>query len=354
MIRENISVFHPIRLFLVAALGRTDTGAHINAVDLRYWTKRASMHSSCGMSPATTPSANIVIGRAEVNGIRLSYRIAGSGEPVVLLHGFPETSNAWRHVMPALAEHYTVIAPDLRGFGASDRPDSGYDKRTVAEDVHQLTQHLGLGPINLVGHDVGMMVAYAYACAFPDEVRRLVLMEAALPGLGLEKLYDADKYPRMYHLPLFEAPNGLAEALIAGREKMFVRHFMQQQAYNVSALEENVLDQYADNLAAPGSLRAGIAYFRAHKLDAKHNRENSRKKLEMPVLTIGGTASFGADLEGEIQPLASQMRAVMIDHCGHYLAEEQPERIVDELVRFFAEGDPRASDDSALKSGKSE
>ncbi len=283
-------------------------------------------------------ASGMSFGRAEVNGIRMYYRMAGSGEPVVLLHGFPETSNAWRKVMPGLAEHYTVIAPDLRGFGASDRPDTGYDKRTVAEDVHQLVDQLGLGPINLVSHDVGMMVGYAYASAFPSEVKRLVLMEAALPGLGLEKLYDADKYPRMYHLPLFEAPNGLAEALITGREKMFVRHFMRQQAYNTVALEDHVLDGYAEQLAAPGALRAGIAYFRAHKSDAEHNRENAKTKLPMPVLTVGGTASFGADLEGEIRPLAKDMRAVMIDECGHYVAEEQPERLIEELLRFFREG----------------
>ena len=284
----------------------------------------------------TTPST-FTFGRADVNGIRMYYRMAGSGEPVVLLHGFPETSNAWRKVMPTLAEHYTVLAPDLRGFGASDRPDTGYDKRTVAEDVHQLVYQLGLGPINLVSHDVGMMVGYAYASAFPSEVKRLVLMEAALPGLGLEKLYDADKYPRMYHLPLFEAPNGLAEALITGREKMFVGHFMRQQAYNTAALEDDVLDGYANCLAAPGALRAGIAYFRAHKIDAEHNREIAKTKLPMPVLTVGGTASFGADLEGEFRPLAKRMRAVMVENCGHYLAEEQPEHLVDELLRFFRE-----------------
>lgn len=281
--------------------------------------------------------STVTFGRAEVNGIRIYYRVCGAGEPVVLLHGFPETSNAWRKVMPALAEHYTVIAPDLRGFGASDRPDTGYDKRTVAEDIHQLVHRLHVGPINLVSHDVGMMVGYAYASAYPSEVKRLVLMEAALPGLGLEKLYDADIYPRMYHLPLFEAPNGLAEALITGREKMFVWHFMRQQAYNIAGLEDDVLDGYAEQLAAPGALRAGIAYFRAHKIDAEDNRKNAKTKLPMPVLTVGGTASFGADLEGEIRPLAKHMRAVMIDKCGHYLAEEQPERLIEELLRFFRE-----------------
>lgn len=256
--------------------------------------------------------------RVEIDGMRQHYLLAGSGEPVVLLHGFPETSYAWRKIIPALSEHYTVVAPDLRGCGDTDRPSGGYDKRTVAADVHRLVRHLRLGPINLVSHDVGMMVGYAYACAYPTEVRRLVLMEAALPGLGLEALYDAIKYPRMYHLPLFDAPNGLAEALIAGREKMFVSHFMRQQTYDPTGPEEDALEEYARRLAAPGALHAGIEYFRAHKIDAEHNREHAKTRLPMPVLTVGGTASFGANLEPEIRPLVENLRSVMIDECGHF------------------------------------
>ena len=275
--------------------------------------------------------------RVEIDGMRQHYLLAGSGEPVVLLHGFPETSYAWRKIIPALSEHYTVLAPDLRGCGDTDRPSGGYDKRTVAADVHRLIKHLRLGAINLVSHDVGMMVGYAYACAYPSEVRRLVLMEAALPGLGLEALYDAIKYPRMYHLPLFDAPNGLAEALIAGREKMFVSHFMRQQTYDPTGPEEDALEEYARRLAAPGALHAGIEYFRAHKIDAEHNREHAKTRLPMPVLTVGGTASFGANLEGEIRPLVENLRSVMIDECGHYLAEEKPARVVEELCRFFHE-----------------
>ncbi len=275
--------------------------------------------------------------RAEVNGIRLHYTAAGTGEPLVLLHGFPMTSYHWRKIMPALAERFTVIAPDLRGCGDSDRPTSGYDKRTVAEDIHQLVRHLDLGSINLVSHDVGMMVAYAYASRYPAQVKRLVLMEAALAGFGLEELYDAAKNPRMFHLPLFEAPNGLAEALITGREKLFVSHMMRQQAYDTTALDDVMLDEYARHLAAPGALHGGIEYFRAHTVDAEHNREHARTKLQMPVLTVGGMASFGVHLEGEIRPLAANMRAVMIDQCGHYLAEEQPERLTAELLRFLEE-----------------
>ena len=275
--------------------------------------------------------------QAEVNGVRMSYRRAGEGPPVVLLHGFPETSHAWRKLLPLLAKRHTLIAPDLRGCGASDRPTTGYDKRTVATDLRDLMRGLDLGPVNLVAHDVGMMVGYAYACAYPDQVRRLVLMEAALPGLGLEAMYDAAKFPRMYHLPLFEAPNGLAEALIAGRERIFVDHFMRQQAYNQDGLEPEALDEYARCLAAPGALSGGIAYFRAHGLDAEHNRENAKTKLAMPVMTLGGTASFGAGLKAQVEPLVKSLHHVMIEDCGHYLAEEQPERVADELLRFFTD-----------------
>ena len=289
------------------------------------------------MSIASTASMPGTHHRTEVNGIRLHYTQAGSGEPLVLLHGFPMTSFHWRKIIPALAERFTVIAPDLRGCGDSDRPTSGYDKRTVAEDIHQLVEQLGLGPVNLVSHDVGMMVGYAYASRYPAEVRRLVLMEAALAGFGLEELYDAARTPRMFHLPLFEAPNGLAEALITGREQMFVSHMMRQQAYDPAALGREAMDEYARRLSAPGALHGGIEYFRTHTIDAEHNREHARTKLPMPVLTVGGTASFGANLEGEIRPLAADMRAVMIDQCGHYLAEEQPERLTQILLEFLGE-----------------
>ncbi len=273
----------------------------------------------------------------EVNGIKIHFTMAGNGEPVVLLHGFPMTSYYWRKIIPDLAERFTIVAPDLRGCGDSDRPTSGYDKCTVAEDIHQLVQHLKLGPINLVSHDVGMMVAYAYASKYASEVKRLVLTEAALAGLGLEKLFDSTKNPRMFHLPLFSAPNGLAEALITGREKLFVSHMMRQQAYDTTALDEATLDEYARHIAAPGALHGGIEYFRTHTADAVQNREYAKTKLPMPVLTIGGSASFGRNLEAEIRPLASKMRSVMIDQCGHYLAEERPEQLKNELMQFLSE-----------------
>ena len=273
-----------------------------------------------------------------INGIRQHFVTAGSGEPLLLVHGFPQTHYAWRKIIAALSERYFVIAPDLRGCGDSERPETMFDKQEVAADLHALLERLGAGSVNLVSHDVGMMVGYAYAATYRDQVRRAVLMEAALPGLGLEDLYDSDAYPRMYHLGLFEAPSGFAEMLITGREKPFVDHFMRQQAANPAALEEDALDEYARRLAAPGGLRGGITYFRTHRLDARHNRQHAQQRLGMPVMTVGGTASFGAALRDQLAPLVQHHRHEMIEDCGHYLAEEQPQRLTELLLDFVGDG----------------
>jgi pimeloyl-ACP methyl ester carboxylesterase len=287
------------------------------------------------MTPDVTHALPVSHHTAELNGIRVHYVTAGTGEPVVLVHGFPQTWYAWRKITPALAARYTVIAPDLRGCGDTDRPDVTFDKRTAAEDIHQLVQHLGVGPVNLVGHDVGTMVSYAYAATYRNEVRRLALMESALPGFGLEDLYDADAYPRMYHLGLSEAPNGLAEALINGRELMFVSHFMRQQTYDPTGPDEDALAEYALRLGAPGALRCGLGYFRSHKIDAEHNRQSARTKLAMPVLTVGASLSFKDILAERTPELAEHVRSVVIPECGHYLAEEQPDRLAAVLLSFL-------------------
>ena len=290
------------------------------------------------MTPDVARAVPVSHHTVELNGIRLHYVTAGQGEPVVLVHGFPETWYAWRKVIPALASRHLVIAPDLRGCGDTDRPDGVFDKRTAAEDVHQLVRHLGVGPVNLIGHDVGTMVSYAYAAAYRTEVRRLALLESALPGFGLEELYDAGAYPRMYHLGLSEAPNGLAEALIAGRERMFVSHFMRQQTYDPTGPDDDAVAEYAMRLAAPGALRCGLGYFRSHKADAEENRQSARTKLTMPVLTIGGSLSFKDLLAERMPELAERVRSVVIPECGHYVAEEQPDRLTAVLLPFLAEG----------------
>ena len=273
--------------------------------------------------------------KASIRGVTLHYVTAGSGDPVVLLHGWPQTWREWRRVIPPLAARYTVIAPDLRGFGDSDKTGEGYDKRTVAGDVRGLVEHLDLGPIHLVGHDLGMMVAYAYASAHPTDVRSLVVAEAGLPGLGLEAFFDTAEHPELWHFGFFRAPNNVAESLIAGRERSFVSHFIRQQLYDPTSIPEADLDEYARRLASPGSLRASLAHYRAFATDAEHNREHARTRLPMPVLAIGGAFSVGGAVEAAMKPLARQVEGLTIERCGHYVAEERPDVVVAELLRFF-------------------
>lgn len=273
---------------------------------------------------------------ATVNGVRLHYVTAGSGDPLILLHGWPQSWREWHHLIPLLAARFTVIAPDMRGFGDSDKPTSGYDKRTVAQDIRQLGQHLGFSKINLVGHDIGMMVAYEYASAYPSEVQRLAVLEAGLPGLGLEALQDSAKFPHLWHFGFFSAP-GVAEALIAGREKMFLSHFIRHLAYDSYAVSDDDLDEYADRMSAPGALRAGFEHYRAFPVDADNNRENARAMLPMPVLAIGGDHSMGEHVGHIMQPLANSVRTVVVQHSGHWIPEERPDQLADLLIDFFTQ-----------------
>lgn len=285
---------------------------------------------------STSSNTNISHHTAVVNGVRLHYVMAGSGEPLVLLHGFPQTWREWHQMIPALAEKFTVIAPDLRGFGDSDKPGSGYDKRTVAEDIYQLVQHLGFKDINLVGHDIGMMVAYEYASAHPGEVTRLAMLEAGLPGLGLEALFDSAAFPQFYHFGFFRAP-GLAEALIAGREKMFITAFIRHLAYDTYAVTDADLNEYAERLSAPGALRASFEHYRAFDIDAVNNQQNAQTKLTMPVLAVGGQYCMNDQMGFIMNPLAEDVQSVVIERSGHWLTEEQPEQLTSVLLDFFTQ-----------------
>lgn len=271
---------------------------------------------------------------AAVNGVRLHYVRAGSGDPLVLLHGWPQSWLEWRHIIPVLASRFTVIAPDMRGFGDSDKPTSGYDKRTVAQDIRLLVHQLGFSEINLVGHDIGMMVAYEYAAAHPTEIRRLAVLEAGLPGLGLEALLDAAKFPQFWHFGFFMAP-GVAETLVAGREKMFLRHFIRHLAYDTYAVTEDDINEYADRMSAPGALRAGFEHYRAFPADARNNQENARTKLSMPVLAIGGDHCMGDQVGQIMRSLADSVSTAVIERSGHWIPEEQPEQLADLLIGFF-------------------
>lgn len=272
---------------------------------------------------------------ALANGIRLHYVHAGSGDPVVLLHGWPQTWYMWRKIIPALAERYTVIAPDLRGFGESAKPVDGYDKKTVAEDVHELVRQLGLGRIFLVGHDLGGPVAYAYAWAHPGEVRRLVILDTALT---IDDAEFAEFYKRLFHLS-FHAQPDIAVALVSGRERTYLTHFY-RNCYNPGAFSAADIDEYVTCFSAPGAMRASMAHYGALPLDLEHRKEMAKRKLEMPVLALGGEMSFGKRVLRSCEQVAQDVRGGAIAGCAHWIAEEQPEELARRLLAFFAEESP--------------
>jgi pimeloyl-ACP methyl ester carboxylesterase len=279
--------------------------------------------------------------RARVNGILIHYVTAGAGEPVVLLHGFAQTWREWRRdVIPALARRYRVIAPDLRGFGDSEKPITGYEKQTVAEDIWQLVRHLGLGRIFLVGHDFGAAVAYAFAAAHRDAVRRLAILEMIMPGFGYE---DCMQHPfvtdglgrKVWHLAFHDAPE-MPELLIAGRERTYLRWFFDHFAYAPGAISEEDLDDYERCYAGAGGLRA-LGYYRTHFVDAEHNRESAKRPLEMPVLALGGDAFLGGIVKQGMDALARDVRGGVIERCGHWIPDERPEALLELLLPFLAE-----------------
>lgn len=267
--------------------------------------------------------------------VRLHYVVAGRGEPVVLLHGWPQTWFEWRRIIPALAAKYTVITPDLRGLGDSSKPIGGYDKRTVAGDVYQLVHKLGFEHINLVGHDWGGPTAYAYAAAHPEDVRKLVILDVSIPNETWEK-FPMFNRRGIWHLT-FHGVRDLPEALITGRERTYLSWFYRSAAYNPEAITAPEVDEYVRCYSAPGGLRAGFEYYRAIRTDIEHNKEFARTKLKMPVLALGGDCGFGQAPLLSMRELAENVRGGVIERCGHWIAEEQTAYLIEQLTTFFAE-----------------
>lgn len=276
---------------------------------------------------------------AEIGEVMLHYVTLGSGSPVVLLHGWPQTWYEWRLVMPKLAEKFTVIAPDLRGLGDSSRPLSGYDKRTVANDVWCLvTEKLGHATFHLVGHDWGGPTAYALAASHPEAVTRLAIVDVVIPGDG----GDFSQAGRRWHHQFHMTPD-LPEALVTGRERTYLQWFYQTFAYRPGAIDEAALDEFVRTYSQPGALRAGFNYYRAMIEDAKVNAAQLATgfRLPMPVLAVGGGVSYphgrgrGADVEASMRRVATDVRGAVIPECGHFVPEEAPEALSRLLLEFL-------------------
>jgi pimeloyl-ACP methyl ester carboxylesterase len=282
-------------------------------------------------------------GMADIEpGLRIHYVTAGGGpRTMVLLHGFPQTWWQWRHVIPTLVDGgFRVVAPDYRGAGHSWRPPGGYDKRTMAGDIQRLLrEHLAIeGPIVLVGHDIGLMVAYAYAQAYRDEVSRLVIADAPLPGTAVFDRLRSD--PRVWHFA-FHGARDVPEMLVAGRERQYLQAFFNARCFDPSAIGDEDLDVYASTYSAAGAMRAGFEVYRAFDQDADDNRAALARdgRLTVPVLAMGGeTSTSGPVVEEMMREVAEDVAGVRVPRTAHWVAEENPEAFVRAVLEFAGSG----------------
>lgn len=270
---------------------------------------------------------------ADVNGVTLHYLQAGQGDasPVVLLHGYAETSHMWRPLMPQLAGRHVVIAPDLRGAGQSSKPEGGYDKKTLAQDIHALVKSLGYRKVKIVGHDIGLMVAYAYAAQYPDEVDSIVLMDAFLPGVG-----DWTHVWLLRDLWHFHFYGETPLKLVDGRERIYFEHFWNDFAADRSrSIPEADRQFYAAEYARPGGMRAGFEYFRNFEQDAKDFAGFAKTPLHMPMLVLSGEKAGGQFLIDQARLVDTNVEGVIIKGSGHWLMEEAPGQTIPALVAFL-------------------
>src|SRR6266853_1229098 len=289
------------------------------------------LSSSSLIATAAIVPAGFTEGFADVNGVRLHYFIGGKGGPVVLLHGYAETSHMWLPIMPPLTTNHTVIVPDLRGAGDSSKPDSGYDKKNMAVDIHDLATALEFNRVSIVGHDIGLMVAYAYAAQFPQATERVVLMDAFLPGIGNWK--DVWLMRDLWHFHFY---GDVPLALVKGRERIYLEHFWNDFAADrkrsVPEVDRRV---YARAYAQPGAMRAGFEYFRNLERDAEDFARLGRTRLAMPVSVMSGEKSGGTFLIDQVKLVGTDVRGQVIAGSGHWLMEEAPKTVIPALLDFL-------------------
>jgi pimeloyl-ACP methyl ester carboxylesterase len=269
--------------------------------------------------------------RIEVDGAQLHVRIGGKGPAVVLLHGFGDTGDMWAPLAAALAKDHRVVVPDLRGMGLSSKPADGYDKKNQAVDIRAVLERLDIDKADVVGHDIGTMVAYAYAIRYPDKTTKLVVMDAPVPGVPpWEQIV---RLPVLWHFD-FGGPD--AERLVKGRERIYLDRFWNDFAGDPRKIDEGTRSHYARLYAQPGAMRASFAQFRAIRKDSEDNAEAVKTKLPMPVLAIGGEKSFGSNEAVVMRNAAANVTELVVPGSGHWLMEEAPEATVKAVQDFLA------------------
>jgi len=272
----------------------------------------------------------------QIDGLKVHYVRAGTGPAVMLLHGWPQTWFEWRHVMALLADEYTVIAPDIRGFGYTGKPASGYDALTIAGDLAALSEHLGLADLTVVGHDWGAVFGYAFAASFRDRVRALGIVEMALPGVGVMEsaMTPAAGGNFLWHMGFQSVPD-VPEMLITGKERAYLRWFFEHFAYDPSAIGAGDLDEYVAAITQAGALRAGLGVYQDFFTTAEQIGTLAETPLAIPVRAFGGEACLGPLTLQSVRAVAPGSEGGVIERCGHWTAEERPQFVAD-MVRELA------------------
>lgn len=307
------------------------------AISLLSFTGRAATPSfstsfyEMDVKPApANPPANFKHSYATVNGVKIHYVIGGTGEPLVLVHGFGQNWYMWNRLLPELSKHFTVIAPDLRGVGESDKPDSGYDKKTMAKDIHGLVTQLGYENINLAGHDIGLMVAYAYAAQYPNEVKKLALMDALLPGV--EPVWSQVSAGAWW-FGFFNWP--ASGSIVAGKEKEFLTNFWPVVGHAKDPFTAQETAEFIRAYAVKGATTGAFKWFGAFSQDGKDNLELMKTKLKMPLLAMGGEYFAAAFLAEHSKLVAENVSESKIQGAGHWIVQENTKQVQQDLLEFF-------------------
>ena len=289
----------------------------------------AAAKATDSLPQPASPPANFKHQMAFVNGVNIHYVIGGTGEPLVLVHGFGQNWYMWNRLLPELSRYFTVVAPDLRGLGESDKPAGGYDKKTMAADVHELVKKLGFNSINLAGHDIGLMVAYAYAAQYPKEVKKLALMDALLPGV--EPVWS-DFSGKAWWFGFFARP--VAGDLVSGKAGEFLSDFWTVVGHPESFTNEETAE-FIRAYSVPGATTGTFHWFGAFPQDATDNKALMKQKLAMPVLAMGAEFGSGSFLAAHCRVVASNVTEVKIMGAGHWIAQEKTAEVQKGLMDFF-------------------
>lgn len=275
--------------------------------------------------------ASFKLQKIATNGTTLHVRVGGSGPAVVLIHGFGDTGDMWTPLAVELAKDHRVVVPDLRGMGLSANADSGFDKKNQAKDIRGVLERLGIDQADIVGHDIGVMVAYAYAWNYPDKTTKLVVMDAPPPGIPPWE--EVVRNPLLWHFDFYGKD---ALRLVKGRERIFLDRFYNDFGGDPSKIDEGTRNHYARLYARPGVMQGALSQFHAFRQDAKDNLEAMKTKLTMPVLAIGGEKSFGPLEAVAMRNAATNVTELVIPRSGHWLMEEEPEATTKAVADFLA------------------